>query len=103
MSDEAMPEEDPSDPEGEKVPGGPPPPFSKEATEEANRLQQIVEDATIRLSEHFDSVQIVVTGHNINKEMPSTILLHSGRGNLYSRLASTESWCDYMRRNVGIP
>lgn len=52
--------------------------------------QQILKKACVRLSEWFDSVQIVAVSHD--HETDETTVVCEGIGNWYSRLASVDEW-----------
>ncbi|MBE2180064.1 MAG: hypothetical protein IAE97_06295 [Chthoniobacterales bacterium] len=51
-------------------------------------LSNIVHGEAVRLGEVFDSVVVIVT----HREGPNTIMLHSGAGNHYARIASAQQY-----------
>jgi hypothetical protein len=59
---------------------------------EAIQLHKVLETKTAELMEHFDTVQIVVTRHNRLDE--TTEMMTKGRGNLYARYSSVDTWLE---------
>jgi hypothetical protein len=68
-------------------------------TDPKHRPDRGDEDTTIlrnccaRLSEHFDTVQIVVT----REQQGGTMMGHYGDGNVYARIASAQQWLKTQR------
>ncbi len=56
------------------------------------RLQQ----HAVRLSEHFDTVQIICT--KLEAGTPSTRIIALGTGNFYARVGSTRAWVTHEER-----
>ncbi len=60
-------------------------------------MEQELKKAAKYIGKRYDSVQIIVT------KMPpdgSTTLIHSGAGNHYARLASTEEWIEVVKASA---
>lgn len=62
---------------------------------EIDKIRSLVDDACIRLIEHVDSVQIMVTFHAENGETTSSY--EKGMGNFFARLGQVSEWLAMQR------
>jgi len=62
--------------------------------EDIVRLQKHVDE----LMEHYDSVLILVTRHDV--EAKGTLEVDAGGGNFYARLGMVEEWLEKQRQRI---
>lgn len=55
-----------------------------------DREMQILRSHALQLHEHFESVQIIVTRHDVEED--GTVLAHHGEGNWFARYGSVKEW-----------
>lgn len=58
----------------------------------------MLEQVLNRLSEHFDSIQIIATDHKGSH----TVIIQSGVGNMYSRIGAVAEWLECQRIRVRV-
>jgi len=66
-------------------------------------INKLVKDAAVKLAEHFDCVQILVTKHKGGEEVTQSF--EHGVGNFYARLGHVREWLclqDQFQRNHAI-
>jgi hypothetical protein len=59
---------------------------------EKEQIQKMVKDAVKTLSEHCDSVRILVTKHACDGETDTTAQIDNGAGNFYAQLGQVREW-----------
>ena len=72
---------------------------------EKEKLKSMVREAVVKLSEHCDSIRIIVTKQCVDGETDSTTLIDNGSGNFYAQLASVREWLviqEQYQRNLAI-
>lgn len=75
--------------EGDKI--------SNEPNEERKKETQIVENYAAKLAEHFSSVQIFVTKHDM-AAVDGTASITAGSGNWYARYGQVLAWLVRMNK-----
>lgn len=68
--------------------------------DDSARRMQMVSAAAAQLSEHFDSVLIVVTAPGVGE---STYLHHASRGNTYASIAGAQRWLAIQKETWSQP
>lgn len=68
---------------------------------EAERLQKMVNDAALKLSDHFDSVRIFVTMPSVS-EGCATACYSVGEGNFYAQQGQIVEWLQRQTARVWI-
>lgn len=59
---------------------------------EKDQLKAMLREATVKLSEHFDSIRIIGTRHALDGEADTTAMIDDGAGNFHAQLGSVREW-----------
>lgn len=59
---------------------------------EKEQLKAMLREATVKLSEHFDSIRIIGARHAVDGESDTTVLFDDGAGNFHAQLGSVREW-----------
>lgn len=67
-------------------------------SQEKQTIKQIVDDCVMKISEHVDAVQIIITHHNT--EVGQTMSYEKGRGNIHARIGVASEWVEVQKQYV---